>query len=83
MKISWLRASKDDLSFRFQKNLGFDVFEVEDLDDTDNKIEQLVEQKYNTIILSNELAGFSEDIIKKYTKDDNVNIIIARNRKEY
>lgn len=83
MKISWLKASSDVKSFRFQKNLGFDVFEVEDLDETDNKINELIENKYNTIILSNEIAGFSEDIIKKYAKDDSVNIIIAKNRKEY
>lgn len=29
--------------------------------------------------MSNEVAGFSEDIIKKYAKDSDINIIIAPN----
>ena len=63
--------------------MGFDVYEIEDLEKTDNKINELVEKKYHTIILSNEIAGFSTDIIKKYSKSDTVNIIIANNKKEY
>ncbi len=83
MKISWLKAKNDNKSFKFQKNMGFDVYEIEDLEDTDNKINELVQEKYNTIILSNEVASFSTDIIKKYAKDDTINIIIAKNNKEY
>lgn len=83
MRISWLKAKNDDKSFKFQKNIGFDVYEIEDLETTDNKINELVEKNYHTIILSNEIAGFSTDIIKKYAKDDTVNIIIANNKKEY
>ncbi len=83
MRISWLKSKNDDKSFKFQKNIGFDVYEIEDLETTDNKINELVEKNYHTIILSNEIAGFSTDIIKKYAKDDTVNIIIANNKKEY
>lgn len=83
MKISWLKAWTDNKSFRFQEHMGFDVFKIEDLDKTDEKINELVNNKYNTIILSNEVAAFSSDIITKYAKDDTVNIIIARNKKEY
>lgn len=83
MRISWLKAKDDDRSFKLQKNIGLDVYELEDLEDTDNKINELVKNKYNTIIISNELASFSTDIIKRYAKDDNVNIIIANNKKEY
>ena len=83
MRISWLKAKSDDKSFKFQKNMGFDVYEIEDLEKTDNKISELVNTNYHTIILSNEIAGFSTDIIKKYSKDDTVNIIIANNKKEY
>lgn len=83
MKWSWLRAKNDDVNFRFQKNLGMDVYEIDDLEKTDELINELVEKKYSTIVLSNEVAGFSSDIIKKYQKDDNINIIIARNKKEY
>lgn len=82
MKISWLKAKNDNRSFKFQKNLGFDVYEIEDLEQTDNKINELVKNNYHTIILSNEIAGFSEDIIKKYSKSDTVNIIIANNKRE-
>lgn len=82
MKISWLKAKKDEKSFRFLKNMGMDVYELDDLEKTDEKISELVGNKYNTIILSNEVAGFSEDIIKKYGKDENINIIISKNKDE-
>ena len=46
----------------------------------DSKIDELIKQRYDTIILSNEMASFSSDIIKKYVKDRNVKIIIARSK---
>lgn len=82
MKISWLKAKGDNKSFRFQKNMGLDVYEIDDLDKTDSKISELANE-YHTIILSNEVACFSSDIIKKYAHDDSINIIIAKNNKEY
>lgn len=54
-----------------------DVYEIDDLENTDDKIKELVEQKYDTIVISNEVASFSGDIIKKYSKTEDVNIIIA------
>lgn len=63
------------------KGLGLDVFEVDNLDDTDKKIEELVNSNYSTIVISNELAGFSEDIIKKYNWAKNVNIVITPARR--
>ncbi len=77
MKISWLKYKNDETSFKFFKNIGFDVFDIENLEETDSKIAELVDKQYRTIVISNEVAGFSEDIIKKYAKNDNVNIIIA------
>ena len=77
MAISWVKSSKDNKSFKVFKKLGMDVYEIDDLEKTDEKIRELVEQKYNTIVLSNEVASFSEDIIKKYGKAENINIIIA------
>ena len=77
MSISWLKSSNDDKSFRIFKNLGFDVFEINDLDKTDEKIKELVDQKYTTIVLSNEVASFSGDIINKYNKKEDINIVIA------
>lgn len=80
MKISWLKSKKDEKSFKIQQHIGFDVYEIEDLEQTDDKINELVKNQYNTIILSSEVAGFSSDIIKKYKNNDNINIIIARNK---
>lgn len=82
MKILWLKAKNDNKSFRFQKNMGLDVYEIDDLEQTDAKISELANE-YHTIVLSNEVAGFSSDIIKRYAKDDNINIIIAKSKKEY
>ncbi len=82
MKISWMKAKGDFKSFRFFQNMGFDVYEIEDLEQTDEKIRQLVKNDYNTIVLSNEVAGFSQDIIKKYAKNESINIIIAQNKEE-
>ena len=77
MAISWLKSSNDKKSFKVFKNLGMDVYEIKDLEKTDDTIKELVEQKYDTIIISNEVASFSSDIVKKYIKSDNINIIIA------
>lgn len=82
LRISWLKLKEDENSFRIFKNIGFDVYDIEDAEDTDKKIAELVNKNYKTIVLSNELAGFSEDIIKKYNKSQNVNIIIASNNKQ-
>lgn len=82
MRISWIKAKNDDKSFRFQKNMGLDVYDIDDLEETDKKINEL-KNTYHTIVVSNEVASFSSDIIKKYAKDDGINIIIARSRNEY
>ena len=74
LKISWIRYKDDKNSFRMFKNLGFDVLEVEDVDNTDNVIKDLIQNDYKTIVLSNEIAGFSGDIIKKYAKQDDINM---------
>lgn len=80
MKISWIKYKEDD-SFRLFKNLGMDVYDIDDLDMVDNKLKELVDNDYKTIILSNEVASFSEDIIKKYRKSNDINIIITPNKK--
>lgn len=80
MKISWIKY-KDDDSFKLFKNLGMDVYDLDDFDMVDNKLKELVDNNYKTIVLSNEVASFSEDIIKKYRKSDDISIIIAPNKK--
>ena len=82
MKVSWIKGKNEAKSFRFFQNMGFDVYEMEDLEQVDSQIEKLVENHCHTIILSSEAAGFSEDIIRKYDKDESVNIIIAPNKEE-
>ncbi len=77
MKISWIKYEKDTKSFRLPQALGFDVFSLQDLEKTDETMKELIGKNYDTIILSNEVAGFSEDIIKKYQKDKNVKIVIS------
>ena len=51
MKISWIKAKNDKHSFMFQQNMGWNVVEIEDLDETDKTINELVKNNYNTIIL--------------------------------
>lgn len=81
MNISWIKFSEDKKSFKIIKGLGFDVYEINDLEETDNKIEELINKKYNTIVISNEVANFSGDIIKRYSKTEGIKIIIAPSHK--
>ena len=41
---------------------------------------ETINDDYKTIWITNELAGFSEDIIKKYKRNNSINIIIAPNK---
>ena len=80
MKISWVKYEKDDESFKMPERLGFDVFKLVGPEKTDDKIKELINKRYDTIIVTNEIASFSGDIVKKYSKDRNINIIIARDK---
>ena len=77
MKVSWLRACNDNESFKMLKNLGFDVYNVTEPENTDREIEKLIQEDYNIIVLSNEIASFSSDIITKYQHQDEISIVIA------
>lgn len=80
MKVSWIKYEKDNNSFKIPEALGFDVYKLKDPEQTDEKIKELMKQEYKMIVVSNEIAGFSEDIITKYNHDKNVNIIIANSK---
>lgn len=80
MKLSWIKYDKDIDTFKIPEKLGFDVFKLEELEQIDTKINELIKEKYDTIIISNQVAGFSEDIIKKYSKKGNINIIISKSK---
>ncbi len=80
MKISWIKYKNDINSFKMPEALGFDVYKIEDPETTDEKISELVKKDYRMVVVSDEIASFSEDIIKKYNKDKNISIIIATHR---
>lgn len=77
MKITLMKGKNDKISYKMFEMLGFDVCKLDDLENTDAKIKELINQDYRTIIMTNEVASFSESIIKKYNKTDSVNIIIT------
>lgn len=77
MKISWIRGKDDNESFKILKNLGFEVYNMEDPENTDKKIEELIQNDHKIIILSNEIASFSQDIITKYQNQDDISIVIS------
>ena len=77
MKIPWMKGQNDNDSFKMFENMGFDVCRIEDLENTDKKLKELINKNYTTIVMTNEVAGFSENIIKKYNKTEGVNIIIT------
>ena len=78
MKVSWIKLQDDKRNFRLPENLGFDVFSLNNNEEVDKKIDELISNKYNTIIVSNEVAGLSEKINKEYLRNKNVNIIISK-----
>ena len=80
MKISWLKLENDTKNFRIPTNLGMDVFSVNNTENVDNKIDELIKSNYNTIIVSNDVAGLSEKINKEYLYNKNVNIVISKDR---
>ena len=57
--------------------LGMNIEEIKEPEEIDNKIQELKEQKYTTIIIPNELASFSEKIYNQYKNDPTLNIIIT------
>lgn len=77
MKISWIKQENDNKNFTMPEKLGMNVCKLENPEEVDNKIKELINENNKTIILTNEIAGFSEDIIKKYQKNNSINIIIS------
>ena len=77
MKFVMLKGCNDKKSFRVFETLGAEVEQIEDLEKTDDKIKELVCRNYRTIVMTNEVASFSESIIKKYNKAEDIKIIIT------
>ncbi len=81
MKISFIKYEKEG-NFKIPKLLGMNVEEIKEPEQIDEKIEELKNQKYTTIVIPNELASFSENIINKYKNDSFFNIIITPSKNE-
>ena len=77
MKISYIRIKGDNKNYRLARGMGFDVFELEDPEMIDKELKNLKNKNYDTIIITNELASFSQDIISKYKYDPTLNIVIV------
>lgn len=75
MKISFIKYEKEK-DFKIPQLFGMNVEEIKAPEQIDEKIEELKKQKYTTVIIPNELASFSENIINKYKYDNSLNIII-------
>ena len=80
MKISFIKYEKEP-NYKIPKLLGMNIEEIKKPEQIDEKIEQLKKEKYTTIVIPNELASFSENIINKYKNDNTLNIIITPTKK--
>lgn len=81
LRLVCIKAKSDEDSFKVLKAFGTKVYELEDLEQTDSQIRQCVKNNYDTILLSEELANFSNDIITKYKNTKTVNIIITSRKR--
>lgn len=79
--ICLIKFSNDTESFNFAKSIGMNVIELHENENVDSAIKNLVQSNCTNIVLSSEVAGFSEDIIKKYNKNSKVNIYIAPSKR--
>lgn len=77
MKKVFIKYKKDTESFNFFKAIGANVIELENPEKVDEELEKLYENNCKTVILTNEIANFSQDIIKKYNTFKDISIIIA------
>ena len=76
MRIVFIKYEKEK-NYQIPKLFGLNVQELKEPEQIDEKIEELKEKQYTTIVIPNELASFSEKIINKYKYDNTINIIIT------
>ena len=76
MKISFVKYEKES-NYKIPKLLGMKVEEIQEPEEIDKTIKNLKKEKYTTIVIPNELASFSQDIISKYKYDPTLNIVIV------
>lgn len=76
MKIAFIKYEKGK-KYQIPKVFGLDVEVLKEPEQIDDKIEELKKKRYTTVVIPNELASFSEKVIKKYKYDSSINIIIT------
>ena len=81
MRVSFIKYKDDKEIYRFPKVFGMDVFEIDEPEKIDIMLKDLRDKKYDTIVIPNDLASFSQDIIQKYNKDNDIRIIITPTKK--
>lgn len=78
IKISWIKSENDNKNFRWVEKFGGNVIRLDEHEKIDREISRLIKDKNDTIVITQEIAGFSEDIIKKYSRSKNVRIVINK-----
>ena len=77
MEIFFIKCEKESKEYKIPKLLGMNIENIKNPEDIDKKIEEINIKGNSTIVISSELASFSDNIIKKYKNDKNINIIIT------
>ena len=75
MKISFIKYQKEQ-KYQIPQIIGMNIEEINEPEQVDDKINELKNKQYTTILISDELASFSQNIINKYKNDNSINIII-------
>ncbi len=73
----YIKGKNEKEKLFLNERFGVKVIEIEDNEKIDTELENILKNGKSTIFISNEMASFSDNIIKKYEKDKNVKIIIS------
>lgn len=76
MKITFIKYEKEN-NYQIPRLFGINVEEIKEPEQIDEKIEELKRKEYTTIVISDELASFSEKIVNKYKYDNSIKLIIT------
>ena len=52
VKVAWVKQQTDKKNFRLQENMGWEVLKIQDVEETDQKLEELIQKQYDTIPMS-------------------------------
>lgn len=75
-KMSFIKSNEDTNNYGMAKMFGVDIFNIDNPENIDSKIDELA-NKYKTIIIPDDLASFSQEIIDKYSNNKKTNIVIV------